>query len=389
MYTPYPRAAAAAPAPAKAGDERPLSAITTGLVVVSVVFPILSAISIYLRFYVRRRSPREFAWDDIWLCVAWLSTLAIAILVWACAGISGIDHYTVDTKKGNFVTSLLILVSSIIIQLPLAAVKVSILLFYRRVFPTRKFRICVWVAIAVITIWAIIFFFLVLFQKRWFSDLLNGTGEWLLDSPTVGLAQVGTSIALDLIVLTFPLPVIFSLKMNNTRKIAVALIFWLGAFCVVTAIVRLVYLNRSIREITEDHGRVYLQSSIFIWKMIEPNVSIIAANLPLYGPLLKGGRGPESIVRSVRSVLSLGSSRSNHSKSSRSAKSKRDNGIEDVSLVGSAAGGGHQQWPGKGQQEAQCVAGKTSEDIELDSIDHHRGLGGGIEVRHGVSVVTS
>jgi hypothetical protein len=45
----------------------------------------------------------------------------------------------------------------------------------------------------------------------------------------VGLAQVGTSIALDVIVLTLPLPVIYRLNMKRTRKIAVALIFWLGA----------------------------------------------------------------------------------------------------------------------------------------------------------------
>ncbi|KAI1168863.1 hypothetical protein F5B18DRAFT_597041 [Nemania serpens] len=164
--------------------------------------------------------------------------------------------------------------------------------------------------------------------------------------------------------------------MERARKIAVALIFWLGGFCVVTAILRLVYLNKSIREISRDHSHLYLQSNIFIWKMIEPNVSILAANLPLYGPLLRGGRGPESIVRSVRSVLSLGSS---GSKGSRARTSKQDNDIEDVSLVSQ----GHQQWPGKGQQDVQCIGG-TNDDIELTSLDQPDK----IEVTRGVTVVT-
>jgi hypothetical protein len=110
--------------------------------------------------------------------------------------------------------------------------------------------------------------------------------------------------------------------------------------------------------------------------MIEPNVSILAANLPLYGPLLRDGRGPESIIRSVRSVLSIGSSASN---GSRNRTGKKDNGTEDVSLVSE----GHLQWPGQGQQDVQCVGG-TNDDIELASLDQPDR----IEVTRGVTVVT-
>lgn len=39
--------------------------------------------------------------------------------------------------------------------------------------------------------------------------------------------------------------------------------------------------------------------------ILELNCSIIAACLPCYGPLFKGGRKPESLIRSVRSVFSL------------------------------------------------------------------------------------
>ena len=48
------------------------------------------------------------------------------------------------------------------------------------------------------------------------------------DSYTLGLAQVGSSIALDVIILCTPIPIILRLKMNTTRKFAVASIFWLG-----------------------------------------------------------------------------------------------------------------------------------------------------------------
>lgn len=47
--------------------------------------------------------------------------------------------------------------------------------------------------------------------------------------------------------------------------------------------------------------------------ILEPNCSIIAACLPCSGPLVAGGRAPESIIRSVRSVFSLRSLRSRRS----------------------------------------------------------------------------
>ena len=48
-----------------------------------------------------------------------------------------------------------------------------------------------------------------------------------------------------------------------------------------------------------------VQSKQFIFMIIEPNCSIIAACLPCYGPLFAKGRSPVSLVRSVRSVFSL------------------------------------------------------------------------------------
>lgn len=47
--------------------------------------------------------------------------------------------------------------------------------------------------------------------------------------------------------------------------------------------------------------------------IVEPNCSIIAACLPCYGPLFRGGRIPGSLVRSVRSLFSLRSQSSTSS----------------------------------------------------------------------------
>jgi hypothetical protein len=104
-------------------------------------------------------------------------TLALSILLWAFAGISGIDYFKVDKLTGNRATakvlhrwsisssadeanvSQLLLITSSMAEIPLSAVKISILLFYKRVFVTKRFGMLVWALISIITVWGFIFFF--------------------------------------------------------------------------------------------------------------------------------------------------------------------------------------------------------------------------------------
>ena len=52
-----------------------------------------------------------------------------------------------------------LLISSTLLELPLTAVKVSILLFYKRVFSSiSKMRVAVWITIPFIFVWGVIFF---------------------------------------------------------------------------------------------------------------------------------------------------------------------------------------------------------------------------------------
>lgn len=44
------------------------------------------------------------------------------------------------------------------LQLPLSSVKISVLLFYKRIFAiSRKLAVCTWVAIGVIVVWCVVF----------------------------------------------------------------------------------------------------------------------------------------------------------------------------------------------------------------------------------------
>ena len=54
-----------------------VSVITTPLVVVSVVFPVLAAVSIYLRLLAKRRGRQPYHADDWWVIATWVSTASL------------------------------------------------------------------------------------------------------------------------------------------------------------------------------------------------------------------------------------------------------------------------------------------------------------------------
>ncbi|KAI2472646.1 hypothetical protein F4781DRAFT_382479 [Annulohypoxylon bovei var. microspora] len=341
------------------------SVVTTGLIVVSILFPVISALSIAFRILARRKSRQPLYADDYWITGSWFLTLVLSILVWVYATKSGINYYNVDFLTGTESSLELIFISSCYVQFPLAAVKIAVLLFYKRIFSTRIFKRCVWAAIGIVCIWCLIFFFLIVLEIDPIAFPLTAV-RLRFDTTALGLGQVASSFTLDLIVLCFPLPLISRLNMKSERKIALVLIFWLGAFCAVAAVVRTVLLDQSIGAVVSSRNQVASQSKQYIFMVLEPNCSILASCLPTYGPLVSGGRAPESIIRSVRSILSLGSNNSNRSrKNSRVSvpNAPRDNNAAESQIELQ----NFENWPDKGRQKVS-VSGKVSDDVPVPTV---------------------
>lgn len=53
------------------------SIVTTGLIIVSVLFPVLSLIAIFFRYKARRAARQSFQADDWWIVVSWVSCLCL------------------------------------------------------------------------------------------------------------------------------------------------------------------------------------------------------------------------------------------------------------------------------------------------------------------------
>ncbi|KAL4999870.1 hypothetical protein BDV10DRAFT_184014 [Aspergillus recurvatus] len=276
--------------------------VSVGLIVVSAIFPVLSCAALVFRYMARRTARMRLQADDWWILISWITALGLSINVWVFGSITGIGHYKIDPTIGIPRSLQCLLVSSLILQVSLSVVKISILFLYKRIFTTPRFQLFAWIAIYVMGAWGILYFFLVLFEGDPISAAWTGVGRFRYDTVAIGVSQVGTSIALDFIVLMFPLPVIWTLHMPTRRKIAVALIFWLGALQLLCRSHR----STSSTEIVSFQGSHRRGHGLqFIFMILEPNCSIIAACLPCYGPLFGRGRAPDSLIRSLRSVFTL------------------------------------------------------------------------------------
>ena len=67
-----------------------------------------------------------------------------------------------------------------------------------------------------------------------------------MDPVMLSLARAGSSLALDIIIIVYPIPKIAKLHIPLQRKIAVGLIFALGSFCCIAAVVRLAFVKKTV-----------------------------------------------------------------------------------------------------------------------------------------------
>lgn len=107
-------------------------------------------------------------------------------------------------------------------------IKLSIVCFYKRIFNVNTFLKAANGIIVIIGLWLVAFFFATLFQAWPISHAWTGAGRNLIDYPAMYMALGATDLALDVIILCMPMPMIKSLKISGRRKLVVAVIFGLG-----------------------------------------------------------------------------------------------------------------------------------------------------------------
>lgn len=161
--------------------------------------------------------------------------------------------------------------------------KCCIILLYLRIFnKVRWFRWSCCGLLASVGIYCFASVIATIFQcnpvVRAFDKSIDGT---CIDNSQFWYANAGFSIATDIIILLLPMPLVYQLHVPIAQKLALVGVFGLGIFVVVTSCLRITTLDilATTPDTTYDIENV-------MWTIIEPNVAVICANLPILRPFI-------------------------------------------------------------------------------------------------------
>ncbi|KAJ8111237.1 hypothetical protein OPT61_g6125 [Boeremia exigua] len=165
----------------------------------------------------------------------------------------------------------------------LGLIKLSLIMFYLDVFPTRSFKIVGWIVFWYITINTLIIFLLTIFACTpvpafWNRDLKGKC----MDIQLLGYANSISAIVQDVVLVVLPMCYLRNLQMKKSRKLAVAVMFMIGSFGCITTIVRL----RSLLTFKISVDPTWDYVPVVIWTELEITAAFACVSLPAIRVLL-------------------------------------------------------------------------------------------------------
>ncbi|OAA57322.1 Extracellular membrane protein, CFEM domain protein [Cordyceps fumosorosea ARSEF 2679] len=251
-------------------------------IIVANILLSISAVLIVQRFAYKLWAGLDFGWDD-WFCLATIITGIPATVLnvhWLPQNGLGRDVWTLTpsqiTKFG-----LGFYITAVIYFFQVVTLKLSLLFFYIRIFPTRPVSTLLWSTVAFVATWGTVYEFLVIFQctpisyfwTRW-DGLHHGH---CIDINALVWSNAGLSIATDLWMLAIPMWQLRTLQLDWRRKVGVGLMFGVGTFVTVVSILR---LRSLVKFRANSQNPMWEFFDVSLWSDIEINIGMICICMP-------------------------------------------------------------------------------------------------------------
>lgn len=223
----------------------------------------------------------------------------------------GVDVWMVEPETFSYALKLFYIDESFYLAV-LVLTKISILFFYLRIFPQRKFRWACYAVMGWVGLSGTVFVFLQIFQCVPVSFVWEGWlgtfgPHWCLNVHALTYTAAAFSITQDLIILIMPLPLLWNLNTGLRQRIDIGIMFSLGFFILLTSCIRLGFIVKFADSYNPSRDYV----GPLIWSGLECGVSMIVTSLPGIRTMLTRRRsklaGSTAVKRS--DYASQGSSR--------------------------------------------------------------------------------
>ena len=162
--------------------------------------------------------------------------------------------------------------------------KCSILLLYLRIFnKIRWFKWACWFVLAAVAMYMTGSVLVTIFQCKPIRAAFDKTiaDKVCVDNTQFWYANAGFSISTDVIILLLPMPLVYQLQVPWPQKAALTGVFALGIFVVITSCLRITTLD----ILAETPDQTYDIENV-MWTIIEPNVAVVCACLPILRPFV-------------------------------------------------------------------------------------------------------
>ncbi|KAF5001159.1 hypothetical protein FGRMN_1183 [Fusarium graminum] len=166
--------------------------------------------------------------------------------------------------------------------------KLTMLFFYLRIFPTKNVRRLLWGTVAFTSTFSLVYVLIAIFQCKpinYFWRKWDGehTGT-CMDVNAITWSNAVINIALDFWILVIPLSQLKKMNLDWKKKIGVGMMFGVGIFVTIMSILRLTAVIKAGTGKTGNSTWEYV--AVSKWSTIELNVAIMCACLPSLRVLL-------------------------------------------------------------------------------------------------------
>ncbi|KAK1975181.1 integral membrane protein [Colletotrichum cereale] len=275
--------------------------------IVAIVLPSIAIPAVALRCVSRWRATGRLWWDD------WMAVLA-TILLAGMASIEitsadlgfGMHYWNIELVNGRKLIQLFYVVQMLYILIQVFA-KISILLFFSRIFPARWFQLTVRYFIVILLLHGLAYVIVTAFQCTpilaiWDRSNPNRT---CLNVTAIWYSGATFSLLEEIVILFLPIPELVKLQINIRKKMALSFMFSLGSFACITTMIRLKYLVSFSSSVDTTWDNV----DIVIWSIVKEFCAIICASFLALRPLLQKGTELPPGKGETMKVISTGESR--------------------------------------------------------------------------------
>ncbi|KAJ2991335.1 hypothetical protein NUW58_g2548 [Xylaria curta] len=272
----------------------------------AVVLPLANIIAVGLRFWVRTKQKQPLKVDDWLLIPATFMTIGIGILMLYGVFNEALGHNLILPE--GYTDSIFLIQTDqlelsgklewahdLMFPLALGCTKASLLFFYLRIFSVNKrsnSTLFLKALIVLIAIWSVAFFFAALFTCKIDFEAIWGPTINLFTICTNSLGKLlalcFTDFFADVVIITFPIPLIWRLNLSRGRKVGVSAIFLLGVVTIAASLARLIIVAQvAFAGFVPTEDEILLVTLEIYWAMIEVGVGVFVACLPSLAVLFK------------------------------------------------------------------------------------------------------